>query len=109
MAQIPNPFKLMDDFFLDYVFNPVTWKIEYEYGWNAMDVQIALTYIAISMFMLMTVILQAYLLFVLLLVIWMLRSSVGDNADRRRWHKTIKRGRTLVVSMSLLAEDLMML
>ncbi|MBY0538012.1 hypothetical protein K2P47_01285 [Patescibacteria group bacterium] len=95
MVQIPNPFKLMDDLLLDYVFNPITWKIEYRYGKNAMDVRIVLKYIGIATLMLLCVLAQAHLLFILLLALWVLQSWVGDDAARASWKINNKTGKNI--------------
>ncbi len=34
---VPNPFRLIDGLLIDYVFNPLSWRCEYHFGKDAID------------------------------------------------------------------------
>ncbi len=93
MAYVPNPFKLMDDFLLERVFNPLTWWVEYHYDRNAMDIRICVTYTALLILLLVSVFEKTHFLFFILLSALGYYWVYGTNILRRLWRSNNQTGK----------------
>ena len=46
MKEVPNPFMLFDNFLLDRVCNPISWKVEYQFGKDAINLRLYALFLA---------------------------------------------------------------
>jgi hypothetical protein len=92
MAQVPNPFKLYDDYLLDCVFNPLTWWMEYKFGKNAMDIRFGASGVGFIGFSICSMIIGNPTLFLANAIMF---SSVQINSAgiRNYWHSNNKTGK----------------
>jgi hypothetical protein len=95
MVNVPNPFRMIDDVLLDYVFNPLTWRIEYQFGWNAMDVRVAVSYIGGILLLFASYLDRDYILFFLSLVYISAVWFAGLDLFQTRWAANNKTGKNI--------------
>ncbi len=92
--EVRNPFLMLDDFILDWVFNPFSWWSEYQYGKDAMSISLVVSLVGYALIALLLFNNQSYILTYIVLAF---AGHEMTNAGLRRkiWLRNTRTGRNI--------------